>query len=195
MKLLIVLVLFLAGCGLVNEECGSDARIACDAVLGEKTNNTEINNRLNSAEKDLADLKSKIEILELKTDSQALLLTLQTQELLALQSQDLVLQSQIDQLEYDISVNQMVFNTQLTNLANSVLSLNTSIQHSVSEIIDPCGDAAGFDEVILKTNAGEFLAYFESGGKRFLSKLPNGNYSTTDGTHCNFTVSGTNLTW
>lgn len=195
MKILIILVLFLAGCGAINEQCGADARIACDVFLGEKVDVQEIDTRLKNTEKDLADLKTKIELLELKTESQALLLTLQSQELATMQNDSLALQTEIDSLVYDISVNELAFNNSLTSLANSVMSLNTTMQHAVTQIIDPCGDSAGFDEVVLKTTAGEYLAYFQSEGKRFLSKLTNGNYVTTDGTSCHFTVNGVNLTW
>ena len=61
---------------------------------------------------------------------------------------------------------------------------------SISRIIDPCGnDQGNFDEVILQTKSGKFLAYFEDGGKRFLSELSDGNYRTTDRQRCYFSIS------
>jgi hypothetical protein len=60
------------------------------------------------------------------------------------------------------------------------------------EYIDPCGDGAGFDEVILRVTTGgevKLIAYFEQGSQRFLSELPDGNYRTTDQQSCNFSVS------
>ncbi len=63
----------------------------------------------------------------------------------------------------------------------------------VTAIIDPCGDGPGFDEIILKTSAG-YMAYFQSGSERFLTLLPHGNYQTTDGTGCSFTVGASGLT-
>lgn len=64
---------------------------------------------------------------------------------------------------------------------------------NIVEFIDPCGPEGSFDEIVLKTASGKFVAFFQSGNKRFLSQLPNGNYVTTDGTNCNFSISGTNL--
>lgn len=59
---------------------------------------------------------------------------------------------------------------------------------AVIEIVDPCGDGAGFDEILLVLSSGEIVAYFESGGNRFLTVLVNGNYRTTDAQACNFTI-------
>lgn len=58
----------------------------------------------------------------------------------------------------------------------------------VTEIIDPCGDGAGFDEVLLRLSDGQIISYFEQGNKRFLTSLPPGNYRTTDQQACNFTI-------
>lgn len=60
---------------------------------------------------------------------------------------------------------------------------------SIVDIIDPCGDNPNqFDEVILQLSTGEFLAYFEHDGNRFLSILTNGSYRTTDSQKCSFVV-------
>jgi len=62
-------------------------------------------------------------------------------------------------------------------------------QYNVTEIIDPCGDGPGFDEIILKLANGQLLAHFSSGGLQFLSLIPDGNYVTTDQQACQFSVS------
>jgi len=54
-------------------------------------------------------------------------------------------------------------------------------------VIRPCATAK---ELLLKFDNGLLLGYFENGNKRYLSELSNGNYTTTDGTGCNFNVSG-----
>jgi hypothetical protein len=60
---------------------------------------------------------------------------------------------------------------------------------TIIKMIDPCGTTPGFyNEVLLRTTGGKLVAYFESGSNRYLSILPPGNYATTDGTGCNFTV-------
>ena len=59
---------------------------------------------------------------------------------------------------------------------------------AIIEIIDPCGKQTTYDEVLLRTSSGLLLAYFENGGKRFLTEIRPGRYVTTDGTNCLFTV-------
>lgn len=66
---------------------------------------------------------------------------------------------------------------------------------AISEIIDPCGDGAGFDEVILKLVNGKFMAYFQQGRYRFLGLLTDGTYRTTDAQRCVFTIANGELTW
>jgi len=64
--------------------------------------------------------------------------------------------------------------------------------YTIVEIIDPCGDAPGkYDEVILKLGNGQYLASFSdnaNGNNTRLGILPTGNYVTTDGTGCNFSI-------
>lgn len=59
---------------------------------------------------------------------------------------------------------------------------------SVSEIIDPCGKQASFDEVLLRLSDGSLLVHFSNGSNQFLSLIGPGSYVTTDGTSCHFTV-------
>jgi len=75
--------------------------------------------------------------------------------------------------------------TQLTQLAS---------QQNPVEIIDPCGDLAGqYDEVLIRIDDGRLVAYFESGGNRFLTVLiPNVAYRTTDAQACNFQIDNSN---
>lgn len=72
--------------------------------------------------------------------------------------------------------------------------------YQLSEIIDPCGDAAGiYDEVILKMASGRLLASFSdnaNGNNTRLSELVPGSYITTDGSNCYFTVaSNGSVSW
>lgn len=63
---------------------------------------------------------------------------------------------------------------------------------AIVQIIDPCGDAPGiYDEVILKLSNGTLLASFSdnaNGNNTRFSVLTAGNYTTTDGSNCHFTV-------
>jgi len=62
-------------------------------------------------------------------------------------------------------------------------------EYRVTELLDPCGNhPSNFDEILLRTSSGDIIAYFESGGNRFLSVLPQGSYGTTDGTNCSFSI-------
>jgi len=60
------------------------------------------------------------------------------------------------------------------------------------EIIDPCGDAAGiYDEVLLRLPDKTLIASFSAnanGQNTRLSVLTQGNYITTDGSNCRFSV-------
>jgi hypothetical protein len=61
--------------------------------------------------------------------------------------------------------------------------------YSIVAIIDPCGDMPGqFDEILIRLADNTLIAYFESGGNRFLSAIPAGSYRTTDVQQCHFTV-------
>lgn len=60
--------------------------------------------------------------------------------------------------------------------------------YSVTAVIDPCGPQAAFDEVLLKLANGQIMAHFASGAQQFLALIGPGSYSTTDGTHCYFTI-------
>lgn len=63
----------------------------------------------------------------------------------------------------------------------------------IADYIDPCGDdTANVDEVIFILNDGRFAAWYKDVG---IVILGDGNYVTTDKQKCNFTVSGTSLTW
>lgn len=68
--------------------------------------------------------------------------------------------------------------------------------YTVTEVIDPCGKQATFDEVLLRMSNGDLLAHFANGNNQFLTTIGAGSYSTTDGTNCYFTVNNDkSVTW
>lgn len=68
--------------------------------------------------------------------------------------------------------------------------------YTVVGLVDPCGPQGTFDEVLLRLANGELLAHYSSGNKEFLTQVGPGNYSTTDGTNCHFTVhNDLTVTW
>lgn len=60
--------------------------------------------------------------------------------------------------------------------------------YSITEMKDPCGNQPGFDEILLKTASGYWIAHFASGANQFLTILTPGTYVTTDTTRCMFTL-------
>lgn len=70
-------------------------------------------------------------------------------------------------------------------------SVNIPDQMPVLEIIDPCGDGPGQDEVVIKLEDGLFLAWYQGLGLSVLqSDLP---YVTTDAQRCRFKITNNEL--
>jgi len=66
--------------------------------------------------------------------------------------------------------------------------MNTGIP--VNSVIDPCGPQSAYDEVLLRMDNHQVIAYLIGPGsaQARLAVLPPGNYVTSDGTNCYFTV-------
>ena len=191
---------FLTSCGY-REGLRANCHItdtACDALFGSNTwemqdqvdkNSTDITN----LEKELESLKTTLDMTIKDVQSMQAQVTLNQAMINVLLSNpdidysDMInaLQEQIDALNQQVSYQQTVINNfqvQLNNLASN---------DDVFEIYDPCGTSPGFNEVLLKTQSGKYIAYFESTGKsdRYLTVLqPGYNYQTTDGTKCLFSL-------
>jgi hypothetical protein len=93
-----------------------------------------------------------------------------------------------------------IINSLQNSVNNDIVELTELVEEkteeSVAELVDPCGDSVGYDEVLIRTNSNKLVAYFEVGGNRYLSVLPQGNYMTTDGSNCHFTVdSNMDVSW
>lgn len=76
------------------------------------------------------------------------------------------------------------------------------VQFDVIEYIDPCGPQGSYDEVLLRLHNGTVLALFTSnmnGDYPRLALIPDGTFTTSDGTSCTFTLSSANgmrtITW
>lgn len=68
--------------------------------------------------------------------------------------------------------------------------------YNIAYVIDPCGEQADFDELLLVLQSGAILAHYSNGNKQFLAILSAGTYQTTDGTKCEFLVDHNfNVTW
>lgn len=78
---------------------------------------------------------------------------------------------------------------QTTELAAKQAALE--LEDRVIGVFDPCPNfkVSSFTESVFQMKSGKFVAYFEDGGKRFLSVLKTGTtYRTTDSRACTFTI-------
>lgn len=156
--------------------CGTQEGVTCDP------------NKDSEQDKRLSELEKRLNELEVAFNSNVATVNALSALVSVLDAN--TYQAQIDSINSQISTLQgqtVVIQSQVTTL---------TVQENIVEFADPCGDDPGaFDEVILKTSSGKFVAYFESGGDRFLTILSNGSYRTTDNQRCNFTVNGSTISW
>lgn len=63
-------------------------------------------------------------------------------------------------------------------------------RYTVTGVIDPCGKQASYDEILLRLEDGTFLAQYYDARRQlsFLTFIGPGNYITTDGTNCRFSI-------
>lgn len=164
----------------------------CDELFG--VNQYEIDAAQDKATEDLAreveSIKSTLDMLIKESESYAKEITT-LKAIVQLLRQDLDANS-----DYIISLNEDIIHMQ-EQIDNQQVIINNhqvelvqlSLQDGITEMYDPCGDSVGFDEVLLKTKSGKFIAYFESGSQRYLTILQkNTNYRTTDNSRCHFTL-------
>lgn len=197
--LLLILFLTNAGCGTARANCRLGGQI-CDSLLGKDAQ--EAFDRLDNMEESVEQIQK--EILSLSTQLNFMITDIEadSQQLTALESVLNTLQNAVEanntviyevtmaiaQIESRIDYN----DTRIAGMLMDVVALQER-DDDVLEYVLPCGDRANaFDEVIVRTASGKLLAYFESGGNRFLTLLKPGNYQTTDGGNCKFTVNGLN---
>lgn len=119
------------------------------------------------------ELDAKVDALHAEMDS---LVVLGTQAYLELRNQQTSLGASISALQASANSTQ-------TQMA----ALNSNLQ--IKGLLNPCGDSAGYDEVLVRFSDGSVMAYFETGGKRHLTVLtPGVQYQTTDADSCQFKV-------
>lgn len=166
----------------------------------EKTDNRD---KDNEQDRRLNDLERRLKLVENIVEAQQNLLDLHGVYFSDLQAADNMIQNAIssiierlDDLEILVDDNMDSVQSQLDAINVQIASLEVAAEYSITELIDPCGDGPGFDEVILKLGDGSYIAYFQQGNNRHLSVLPAGNYQTTDQQKCNFSISASgNISW
>lgn len=168
LSITILLGLLLTSCGIREELAKAcvpgDVQFVCYAFLGSPADDdSKLEDRVTALEQQMIDLETSISNL-------------------------------INYIELVITDNENDINNvqnQIDLLVVQLAALQTNL--SITEIIDPCGDGVGYDEVVLRLSDGSLIAYMEVGQgqgiqKRFLAVLTPGNYITTDQQACVFTV-------
>jgi DNA repair ATPase RecN len=167
----------LASCGIVKEvACGLDERFLCRIVDGEtnarldRVEDRSLSNaaRIKQLEERIAQVKSSLSTLLTDYGHTA--------------TEVANLQAAVNQSFLDLGALQV----QLSALEAEV----DSIPRTVVRLHDPCPhvNSSAAKEMLIEIN-GEFLAYFEIGSQRFLSKLtPGVAYRTTDARACVFNL-------
>lgn len=167
---------------------------------------TSLQAEISALNTDLATTQSDITQLELAFG-------VNSQEVLNAQADIIVLQSQLSDtqtlLNSAIAQGGAAYSS-IINSINSLSNSNSAIQNSVNTLVtqmaqiqlqdsvvglvDPCPAVSSntYKEFLFKMKSGKLVAYFEDGGKRFLTVVTAGNYRTTDARACNFTVTTNN---
>lgn len=189
-----------SGCGYrqsMRIGCHWDTQI-CDNLFGK--DEYELQNQVDQNTKEIADIKKELETMQTMLDMSIQDISLYQQQLTTLQSlvsilqvstinnseTILDLQQQIDSLTQRIDYQQVIVNNMQIELSNLAISGDPIVEY-----YDPCNNGPGFDEVLMRTRSGKYIAYFEETGssKRFLTILQSGtSYVTTDTQKCAFTL-------
>lgn len=154
----------------------------------------------------LSDLENKVAAIELNIQTNIDTMGTFNSSLQSLESRIDSLNDELEQSNSDeaeelqnlIDTNTGAYNNLSALIASLQGQVNSNVsqlivlqnQNNVVEYLDPCGDYVNqYDELILKTSSGDYIAYFEQGGKRFLTKLlRNTQYQTTDNQGCLFKI-------
>lgn len=187
-----------SGCGYrqsMRIGCHWDTQI-CDNLFGK--DEYELQNQVDQNTKDVANIKKQLETMQTVLDMNIQDISLYQQQLSTLQSMVALLQvsslsqsdtivqlqEQIINLTERIDYQQIIVNNMQIELSNLAISGDPIVEY-----YDPCNNGPGFDEVLMRTRSGKYIAYFESGSNRHLTILEaNTSYRTTDQQKCFFTL-------
>lgn len=78
----------------------------------------------------------------------------------------------------------------VTYLCNDCCKKSNREAFQVLEIVDPCGDGKGEDEVLVKLENGAFISHFKSEYKSFTTLKAEVVYETVDNQKCKFKIEG-----
>lgn len=207
----------LGGCGVGKEICGSDIEMGCNAAFGydykdkidsNTTINNEQNDRIKELEQSLLDkYRELVRINEAQDysidsnsdgidrnsdaidsnssdiDSTGVTVAGLAVELDSVQQLILNIQNSIGELDSEMDYKDAELMDALQVLE---FELNEKLSIDDVEMVDLCGNGG---EILIRVGE-KYVAYFQQGNKRYLVELSNGNYRTTDGENCRFSISG-----
>lgn len=188
--ILILILLFLTtvGCGVaedLNQNCGGDLKELCHNVFGGRKDRQQ-DEQIGQIDRRIVDLEVELGSLE---DRLQLLGSLIEQNELSL-----------EQINYIVGSNATSFSElhavveEMRAESNSLLLRIATLEGytNIVEIHDLCGPkGSGVNEVLLKLSTGQYLASVsdhKNGKNTRLGLVKDGNWVTTDGTKCKFSV-------
>jgi hypothetical protein len=193
-------------CAPVNKMCADNEDgigVACRDVFGydyegkalaaKHTDQiVSLTTRADRIELDIAKLFAQGNLLSQKREDDLVMLEALANSYGELETQTTAILNDISSLQLLVANLQNQVTLQLFELAQLSLSVQ-DLQAGVhiTEVHDFCGDKPGIvDEVGIKLSNGKLLVYFEdTHNDRRLSVLTPGDYVTSDGSHCYFTIS------
>lgn len=196
---LFIILTMLASCGYrqtIRSACRLGTQM-CDTLFGQDEYTRD--RQLEANTKSIQDLEKQIQSLKTILDQGIFELGLYEQQIATNTALLTLLQlsasnnaETIEQLKAQIETLQDKVNYQQVVLTDLEIQIaNLASDDTIVEYVDPCDNGPGFDEVLLRTKSGKYIAYFEETGssKRFLTILQrNITYRTSDTQKCYFTI-------
>lgn len=172
MKFVTLLIfLMLTGCGVGEKVCPRNLiPMGCNALVGEN-----IDERLDLLEEAQELLKEKVDGVK--------------EDIGELEDTSDNLRESLDEIADDLKDEIKDKYDEAKKEIDKLEKVVDGLKDGTVEIIDPCGNEGYQDEVLLKLNDDEIIAYFQKGNfRRLITLLENVEYETTDGTRCKFKI-------
>jgi hypothetical protein len=167
---------------------------ACDTLFGRDDREVEAESR-----RALESLQSQIDGLVAANDilKEYLASTQSTLNIVQTMLDGLVTNEEYEALKLQVNALSLTIDSMQEQVnANTVQLAELELEDPIIEYIYPCGLWVDhFNEILMLTRSGAYVAYFESGANRFLTTLKdNTTYRLTDGSNCTFTIQNGQIT-
>lgn len=187
--------------------------LICTSGCGLQNQINDLKNRAGTDEGAINDLRNQIGVLEAQTSATVTLLNSVLASTFVLQSQvstietqlaSAATQTEINNLQSQINTLNSILNSVENDPVNGIPALQSKLNtntiaiavlqgyKNIVDFKDPCGAQGSYNEIFLHLSDGGYVASFsdnQSGTNTRFTRLTDGNFVTTDGTHCYFTVS------